>query len=205
MAKQTTGDQLRYEADVLKGKATRHKTFASERTFPDEQATQQAFERAIQKLKNVNAWSDISWLSASFQLFDSQVHPKAGYPPRLGDFMLVQLPGPTPENWVKVTAVFEAEHKVGFTVQPCRNPNEEPSAEIDHFFQPEARSTFVVEQKGLILMAAQIGEEEGINNHQPEAGNRTLINTLIAEVGWWFYQAFQWKRFTDYLLNDEEA
>jgi hypothetical protein len=51
------------------------------------------------------------------------------------------------------------------------------------------------------LFAFEIGKNEGINNQGEDAGDRKLINTLIAEGGWAGFQELQWKKLTDYLVH----
>ncbi len=79
------------------------------------------------------------------------------------------------------------------------------ATEIKHFFIKEASSTFRVERHGTLIKALEIGKNEGINNQGPEAGDRTVINTLIAEGGWALFQEMQWDKLTRYLVHLEEA
>src|SRR5690606_12762265 len=99
----------------------------------------------------------------------------------------------------------QEEDKVEFTVSPSINPTKakEEQDKIEHFFIPEASSTFRVQRDGNILAAFEIGKNEGINNDE-EAGNRKLINTLIAEGGWAGIQDLQWNKLTDYLVHKIE-
>lgn len=53
-------------------------------------------------------------------------------------------------------------------------------------------------------MPLKLVKNEGINNKGKEAGNRKLINTLIAEGGWAAFQKFQWEKLTDYLVHKIE-
>ena len=43
-----------------------------------------------------------------------------------------------------------------------------------------------------------------INNKGEEAGDRKMINTLLAETGRVGFQQFQWKLLTDYLVHKIE-
>ena len=193
-------DQLQHETKVLRGEEARTITYASEHTFPDERAASEAFGRSIGKLLNVNGWSGLSSFTADFVLHDSTGDPKPSGPPQVGDFIQVILPGPLPENWVRVTHTSTDEKRVDFTVQPSHDPRGTNPAAIEHFFNQKARSTFRVALAGNVIKAFEIGTNEEINNQEPQAGERAVINTVLAEGGWLFYQKLQWKLLTDYLV-----
>ncbi|MDB5242055.1 MAG: hypothetical protein JWP57_2680 [Spirosoma sp.] len=194
-------DRLQHEADALTGADMKDTTYTSQNTFPDEATAQEAFRRSVEKLVDVDGWSDLSMFTADFQLNDSTGKPKPGGHPEIGDYIHIVLPGPMPENWVQVTNMATEAERVEFTVQPSRDPREPESDEIKHFFQQHARSTFRVELAGTAIKASEIGEDEAINNQGPQAGDRPVINTVVAEGGWLFYQKIQWKLLTDYLVH----
>ncbi|MVM33399.1 hypothetical protein GO755_25395 [Spirosoma sp. HMF4905] len=203
MKQQSVIDQLSQEVKLLQGEATKDVTYSSQQTFPDEVTTSAAFNRSIEKLWNVAAWSNLSPFTATFKLFDSAGQPKVGCVPQQDDYIQVIIPGPAPENWVQVTHTYSGEKWAEFTVRPSHDPHKPPSAQIDHFFHAEARSTFRVERTGTTITAYEIGRYEGINRDSPQAGHRGLVNTVMAEVGWLFYQKLQWKHLTDYLVHVE--
>ncbi|GAB3695300.1 hypothetical protein GCM10027592_17290 [Spirosoma flavus] len=180
---------------------TKNMAYFSHRSFPDETTAQEAFGRSMDKLFRVNDWSALSHFASDFKLHNQAGEPKADGYPEVGDFIQIKLPGPVPENWVHVIHRTIEENLASFTVRPSRNPQESKSGEIMHFFHEFAQSTFQVERLGNTLTAAEIGSNEAINNEGPEAGNRAIINTVIAEVGWLFYQKLQWKLLTDYLVD----
>src|SRR5690606_6189891 len=113
--------------------------------------------------------------------------------PEIGYFIRIMLPAPTPENWVKVTQMREEDELAEFTVSPCRDP-QELEEDVEHFFIKEATSTFRVELKDRTIYAYEIGKNEGVNNKDAEAGNRGLLNTLLAAGGWAAFQKIQWKK-----------
>lgn len=201
MAQKGITEQVKHEAKVVQGEETKNKIYASQQTFPDQTRAQEAFGRSIAKLLDVNGWSHLSMFTADFFLHDQTGKPKESGPPQVGDCLQIILPGPMPENWVRVIDTVTNESLVAFTVQPGKDPRKEQSDEVEHFFHVEASSTFQVELSGNTITASEIGKHEGINNEGPEAGNRALINTVIAEGGWLFYQKFQWKLLTDYLVH----
>lgn len=194
-------DQIQHESKVVQGEATRDITYESHHTYPDESAAQEAFASSVAKLLNVNGWSDLSSLSSDFALYDSIGRSKPAGPVEIGDFIQISLPGPTPDNWVRVIYREIGETRAEFTVQPCPDPSADKPEQIEHFFGQEARSTFRVDIAGCTISAFEIGQQEAINNQQPQAGDRGIINTIIAEAGWLFYQRIQWKLLTDHLVH----
>jgi hypothetical protein len=194
---------------AVQGDAAKDKTYVSQNTFADEGAASEAFARSVDKLLHVSEWSALSSFTADFSLHTANGQPKANPVVETGDYINIALPGPMPENWVRVVDLSAGENRAEFTVQPSPDPGKANSeadsgadpGQIVHFFSQQARSTFRVEKAGTTLTASEIGQHEAINNQQPEAGDRALINTVIAEGGWLFYQKIQWKLLTDYLVH----
>jgi hypothetical protein len=201
MKLKSIADQIQHETNVVQGDETKDKVYSSQNTFPDEAAALDAFERSKEKLWNVNGWSSLSMFTADFVLHDPNGKPKSGGAPQIGDYIQIILPGPTPENWVRVVHTASEEKRAEFTVQPSKDPREKQSDEVKHFFHSEASSTFRVELAGNTISAFEIGKQEGINNQGAQAGDRGIINTVIAEGGWLFYQKIQWDLLTDYLVH----
>jgi len=194
-------DQLQQEASALQGETAKDKQYASQATFADEQAAGAAFARSVTKLLTVNGWSNLSSLSADFALYDPVGRAKPDGPVEVNDYIQIKLPGPTPANWVRVVQLSLNTKRAEFTVQPSPDPVAGKPDQIEHFFTDQARSTFRVEWSGSTLSAFEIGRQETINNQQPQAGERALVNTVIAETGWLFYQKIQWQLLTDYLVE----
>jgi hypothetical protein len=195
-------DEARKEGRALQGEETKDKFFSSHRDFESEQIAFQHFKLSKEKLFNVDAWSDLPGLSSTFELHTADGHRKKAQPPRPGDYIRIELPGPMPENWVQVTDVRSEEKLAEFTVNPSEDPTkQEPGKKIEHFFIKEASSTFRLEWQEKRIIASEIGKNEGINNQGEEAGGRSLINTLIAAGGWAFFQKVQWEKLTDYLVH----
>ncbi|MBD2702465.1 hypothetical protein IC229_17585 [Spirosoma sp. BT702] len=194
-------EQIQHESKVVQGEATKDMTYESHHTYLDESAAKEAFANSVAKLLNVNGWSDLSSLASDFALYDSIGRQKHAGPVEIDDFIQIGLPGPTPENWVRVISLSRSDNLAEFTVQPCPDPLASKPDQIDHFFAEQARSTFRVKLSGNTISAFEIGQHESINNQQPQAGERGFINTIIAEAGWLFYQKIQWKLLTDYLVH----
>ncbi|GAA4409988.1 hypothetical protein GCM10023187_34060 [Nibrella viscosa] len=197
-------DKVKHEIEVILGDETKDKTYASENAFRDEQAAQEAFTASVRKLFDVNGWSNLPGLNSEFKLYDSAGQPKPNGEPQVGDYIRINIPGPTSENWVQVTDRHQGDTRAEFTVKPSPDPTESgerEQGEIDHFFAKEASSTFRVERQGNQLRAFEIGKNERPNNQGKEAGNRAITNTLVATGGWMFFQQVQWEKLTDYLVH----
>lgn len=192
-------DSIQHGVDLLKGEEAIDKTFCSQNSCRDENTAREAFGKAREKVFDVNRWSSLSAITADFILHDQLGRPKPTGRPEVGDHIRVELPGPAPENWVQVIQVEDDENKAGFTARPCADPRDKTGS-TEHFFTDASTSTFRVSLVGLTVFACQIGENERVNNQNPEAGERSAVNTMIAGAGWLFYQKIQWKTLTDYLV-----
>ena len=197
--------KLKKEKKVIQGEATKDKVYSSDRTFRTQEEAAREFKRSVEKLFDVNQWSNMPGITSTFQLYDSNGVEKRSIKPKVNDFIKIILPAPAPENWVMVTDIKENEGRAEFTVSPSIDPTEkeEDQDEIAHFFIAEATSTFKVQLDGNKISAFEIGKNEGINNDE-DAGNRKLINTLLAQGGWAGVQKFQWNKLTDYLVHNTE-
>jgi len=199
--------KIKKEKEVIEGKATKDKTYSSENEFSTEEEAAREFKRSIEKLFHVNNWSTIHGITSAFTLYKADGSEKEAYKPAIRDYIKIDLPGPTPDNWVVVTDIRENDEIAEFTVSPSIDPTKkgEGNKKIEHFFIDETTSTFRVQRKGKLIYAYEIGKNEGINNEGEDAGKRKLINTIIAEGGWAGLQKFQWNKLTDYLVHKTES
>ena len=198
--------KIRREKKVIEGESTKDLFYSSQREFQDKDTAQKEFSRSVDKLFHVNNWSALPGFSSTFQLHNPQGDAISADKPKRGDYIKILLPSPVPENWVIVTHIFQRENIAEFTVSPSTNPQAKgkEQEEIQHFFIDEATSTFRVKLQDNKIYAFEIGKNEGINNKGKEAGDRKLINTLIAEGGWAGFQKSQWEKLTDYLVHKIE-
>lgn len=194
-------DKVQHEVNVVQGDEARDVSYVSQNTFANDVETDNAFARSVDKLLHVNGWSGLSTFTADFLLHDQHGQRKPDGKAEVGDYIKIVLPGPMPENWVRVIDCSAQENCVDFTVQPTHDPGRTNADKVEHFFSAEARSIFRVERAGTTITASEIGRDETINNQQPAAGDRAIVNTAIAEGGWLFYQKLQWKLLTDYLVH----
>lgn len=203
----TLYEKLKKEVKVLQGEETKDKAYCSSHTYPDEASAKTAFERAKQKLFDINKWTELEGINSIFELYDDRGRRSSLGMPETGYYMRIELPAPAPENWVQITAIQVTDNMAEFVVHPSEKPSErhEEAPVTQHFFIKEASSTFRVERHGQELLACEIGRNEGINNQGDEAGNRALINTFIAEGGWAGFQGLQWEKLTSYLVHHIET
>lgn len=196
---------LKRKVKVLEGEESRNQHFSSQNDFPDEATARKAFERAKKKLFDVNSWSELPGFSSEFKLYNDRGELRSVKKPEVGDYVLINLPGPAPANWVKVVGVKEEDNMAEFIVSPSEDPKEKGTKEIKHFFIDEATSTFRVKREHKSIFAHEIGKNIAINNEGEEAGDRGVINTLIAGSGWAGLQKVQWEKLTDYLVHKIET
>lgn len=198
--------KVKEEIKVLKGDASKDKVYANEQDFADEAAALAAFKRSQEKLFDVNRWSELEGFNSTFKLYNANGNPAENEVAQEGFYMQIILPASPIENWVRITDVRRQDNQVEFTVHPSEKPKptNEGREVTQHFFVKEASSTFRVTKEGTKLAAFEIGKNEAINNTGEEAGNRALLNTLVAEGGWAGVQALQWDKLTRYLVHLEE-
>jgi hypothetical protein len=200
-------DKVKEEVKVLKGEESKDKVYHNEQDYPDVASAREAFEESKKKLFNVNLWSNLEGINSTFELHDERGRKTTAEVPKIGDYVKVTLPGAEVENWVQVNDIKTTPDMAEFTVQPSSKPNPPDDEEevTEHFFTSEATSTFRVEVQGTKLIGSEIGKNEFINNQGEESGDRSVLNTLIAQGGWAGFQELQWDKLTSYLVHQEEA
>ncbi|GAB3204002.1 hypothetical protein ABID22_003241 [Pontibacter aydingkolensis] len=199
-------NKVKKELKVVQGEETKDKVYTNENTFADEATAKKEFERSKRKLFDVNSWTMLSGINSTFQLYDRRGQRSNAKIPEIGYYIEIVLPASTIENWVQVSDIQQAENMAEFTVHPSEKPKQltEEEEEVQHFFIKEASSTFRVTRDGTKIIGYEIGKNEGINNQGEEAGNRAVLNTLVAEGGWALFQEMQWDKLTSYLVHLEE-
>lgn len=194
------------ELGFLEGLNAKNKKFSNKRDFPSKKDAITAFERSKVKLFNVNRWSHLPGINSAFHLHDANGEKISTDKPLKGYYIYIDLPGPDPVNWVQVIDILDKQDEAEFTVRPCAEPKatRENQKEIKHFFTDKATSTFRVKRIGKTIYAYEIGKHEEINNRGEKAGNRKVINTVIAETGSLGLQKLQWDKLTNYLVHNSE-
>ena len=196
-------DNVKKETEVIKGERSKDKQYTSTNDFPDDLRAKREFTFARERLFQVNDWSNIPGIgNADFTIYDPDGHKVDNRMVAVGDFLKIDLPGPVPMYWVEVIDLKDEDELAEFTVKPASDPTttEDPEV-VDHFFQEGARSIFRIERKGNQITGMEIGVNEAINNQGEQAGSKAVINTVVSETGWAFFQENQWKNLTDYLVG----
>lgn len=200
--------KIKEEVAAIFGEKSKDRTYSSHHQYRDEASAQLAFRQAVSKLFDVDAWSELSTLTSTFELFSRHGERKEKTLLQVGDYIKITFPGPLPENWVVITDVQSSEEVAEFTVRPSAQPapqSPDEVKEVKHFFTSESTSTFRVKREGATLEAFEIGQNEKVNNQGEEAGDRALVNTVVAAGGWAGMQAVQWNKLTDYLVHSSES
>lgn len=199
-------DEIQKEAEVLKGEESKDKQYKSHKDYGDEAAARHEFAKARERLFQVNDWSNIPGVgNAGFTLYDRSGAKADNRTVEVGDFLKIDLPGPVPFFWVEAIEMKDDTDFAEFTVKPAPDPTKREDREVvDHFFHEGARSTFRVERQGSSLYGMEIGVNEAINNQGEKAGDKKVVNTVVSETGWAFFQKNQWENLTDYLVGKSE-
>ena len=203
-------DFIKWVKSLWKGKKgdsykeLKDKTYYSKNKFSSDELRRKNFKRSKEKLFDVNRWSKLPELSAGFQMYNEQGEKTDEL--RMNNFINIDLPALSLENWVIVTNIREEEGLAEFTVSPSNEPTakEKSDHQIQHFFIDEASSTFRVTLKDKWIYAYEIGKNEAINNEGISAGKRKVINTIIAKGAWAGFQKLQWKKLTNFLCHHSE-
>lgn len=160
------------------------------------------FEHSRSRLFNVNDWSNLGVLSAKFELYDPNlIHTSSLL--ELGSYIKIIFPLSLPVSWVKVTEIYTDDSKAYFIVHPVSDPLDNSTDTVSHFLREKASSIFKVQIEGTRVFGYEIGRNELINNTGKQAGNRKLINTIMAWGGWLGMQRYQWGKLTKHFVRTE--
>jgi hypothetical protein len=193
--------EAKREGRAVRGKESKDKTYSSSKTYPNIESAKKAFEVSRKKLFDVNRWSEIpNPLSSGFKVYDQNGVPPGRQQVNKGDYIKIDLPGPFPNNWVRVIALKNTDDVAEFVVSPSEDPNSSDS-KTEHFFHKGATSTFRTALHENTITAYEIGRHEVINVKDEEAGNRKAMNIAVAEGGWAGFQKLQWKNLTEFLVS----
>lgn len=194
-------------------------------TAANEKDAKFIFERAMERLQDVNEWSDYCGAMTSFCLTDEGGEPLQGRAD-VGDFIRIDLPGPgTREgegyDWVQIEKIegsdgHDAQGSIItppsqrqprglflMQVRPSRNPCNKGSIQIAHFFESSATSTFIVERQDRIITITVYGRNEVPNTRKPEASVDKWRNAVVGSIGAIGLSKLQWKALAEGLLEKE--
>jgi SpoIIAA-like len=185
---------------------------ATEVVVTKEEDARYIFERASERLLDVNQWTDYCGsLSAGFQLADDTGKDLQGHA-AVNDLIRIDIPGPGPRHgrgydWVKVEKVEQpvttaTDSLFLLQVRPCAAPLSPTDKIPAHFLEDSATSTFVIERKGNKVTATVFGRNEVPNTAQPEQPDK-LRNAVIGTLGAIGLSKVQWKALVQGLLEKE--
>lgn len=178
-------------------------------TLRDEKEAQALFERAKERLLNVNTWEELCGTgSANFVLTDpagQEVNRLAQ--PR--DHFKIDIPGPGPVtgegyDWVQIEQIEELHEPernadcVLVRVRPATNPKG-GADDVAHFFSEEATSNFMVRREGNTVTAAVYGRNE-LPNTKAESAVDKARNTMVALSAMAGISKLQWKQLVKGLI-----
>jgi len=180
----------------------------SSKEFDNEDDATAFYQVVKKRLLDVNQWHHLAGAAtASFQLTDEK-----GYdvlrPAQKGDHFKIDIPGPGPVtgegfDWVRIETIEErSEERDDFTaikVRPATNPLNEKT-DVAHFFSDEATSSFVVQRKGVKVIAGVYGR-----NEKPNTASETLVdkarNAAVATGAITAFSKIQWKSLVNGLIK----
>lgn len=140
-----------------------------------EEEARSVFERASERLMNVNQWTDhCGALSASFQLADDTGEPLQGYATK-DDFVRIDIPNTRDgggRDWVRIEKIEQpivtaTDGVVLIQLRPSAAPPLIAGAPVAHFLEEAATRTFVIERKGKEVTATAFGRNEVSNKSRP--------------------------------------
>lgn len=177
-------------------------------TCTDERSAVHLFNKAKERLLDINHWKDIAGEGSSdFKLYDEQGN-LANRPVKLGDHFRIDIPGPGTVSgkgydWVQVEAIeqFSNDEKeeVAVRVRPADDPTSEKK-DVAHFFSEDASSTFSVIRIGKKVIASVQGRNEKPNTGTSNIADK-VRNTVIAAGALMGLNKPQWKSLVKGLLS----
>ena len=180
----------------------KNRCFKNYREYKTTVEARNAFIESKKKLFDVKQWSALPGYTATFEVYNP-VQQKFHSEIKVGYYIKISFSKLLPHNWVKITDIFKSDTLAFIKVRPARDPNKNNN-QIAHFLVENASSTFKVEIKGHTIFGYEVGCDEFINNKGEQAGNRKIINTIIAIGGWLGIQNLQCNKLTNYLVHKTE-
>lgn len=180
------------------------------REFASETETLQSFAKLRERFFSVNRWKEYCGpASADFKLYDASGN-YVDRPPRLGDYMRIDIPGPgDPQaggyDWVQVTDYDETVSGTSeferclITCRPAPVPRSKTTVPA-HFYARESSSTFIISRGKFFIKAAIHGRNE-VANKKEESFWGTIRNFIVTLGGMIKVTKMQWKSLSDGLLE----
>ncbi len=179
--------------EQVRGEATQT---AAEVVTEREEDARYVFERASERLLDVNQWTDMCGsLAAGFQLMDERGKDLQGHA-AVNDFIRIEVPGPDPKGdkaykWVQIEKVeqpvgVETDNLFFIQVRPSPAPPMRAGDAPAHFLEDSASSTFVLERNGKRVTLTVFGR-----------------NKMVGAVGTIELSRVQWKALVQGIIHKE--
>lgn len=166
------------------------------------------FKAAKEKFLNISAWETFAGAgTAKFTLCDSD-GTAISRKPEVGNYIKIYVPAPNNTvgngfDWVRIETIEELvdgeNESVYIRVRPASNPLQN-SDEVAHFFDDKATSNFLLKREGKTIYAEVHGRNE-VPNTKDVSFLDKLRNGMVAIGGILAASSFQWKSFTEGLIN----
>ncbi len=184
---------------------------SARRSFGTEAEARDAFERQKNTLLDVGNWTRLSGFeNASFDLCDANGR-QVNRPPQVGDFVRIDIPGPSGHDWVRIEDIRNGPDAASITVRPSYDPTDRPVRRnvTSHFFTSAATNTFMVERSGTTVTSAVRGRNEVANTGSEASSWASRLRSRAVAAGAWGVdlpfnrttgvQQHQWNVFTENL------
>jgi hypothetical protein len=183
---------------------------STERAAASEEAAIAIFQRAVNRLRDVNGWGALCGaLSSEFQLVD-KLGEEVDDSANAGFFIRIDIPAPGTKvgkgyDWVLIEQVEEVQlndHQQIFFIRarPSGHPLQK-HAGTAHFLKEEATSSFVITRDHETVKATVYGRNEVPNTDTGETLDK-MRNAIVGTTGAIGISKLQWKALVNSLLKD---
>lgn len=178
----------------------------AKRSFNSETECTNFFAQTRQRLLIIDEWNNHSSPS-SYGLYDNTGMNIGSETISVGKFIRITLHGSGKYDWVEVESIYDTTAEFIITVKPSHDPTANPQDKtvISHFFVPEARNNFCLQNDGktVSMYVRGIGEKQDTEN--TDGVIETIRNAATANLGCYLgIQKATWTEFcSNFLKNDE--
>ena len=173
----------------------------AKRSFGSEAECTNFFAQSKQRLLTISEW-DKNSSPSSYKLYDNGGR-QIGESIAVGDFFRITLHGSGKYDWVEVESIYETPLEFIITVKPSFDPTADPQDKgvISHFFVPEARNNFYLQNDGKMLSMYVIGIGEKQNTENTSGAIETIRNAATATANLGYYLGIQKTTWTEFCSN----
>ena len=180
---------------------------SSDAELDDLSSAQQLFQKAKERLLDVNNWHSLSGAPpANVRLVDAS-GTELNRNAEKGDYIRIDVPGPGTDSgkgfdWVQIEEMGSSNDKdvesCGFRVRPARRPGGSDD-DVSHFYSPSATSTFTVTREANKITAAIYDRNTKVNTTADSATEK-IRDAVVGTGGILAFSKIQWKKLTDGLV-----